>query len=254
MCWRKATIVSTACALGIIYQTSLVRAATISLGYDEASAGVSFTVLTTSNSGSASSGPAGAGTFTGLTVTATGTPNIPSPNLTTTDVSVSGGETSPEALDVWITQSGLTAPLGVLSLLSSLNVTTFTAPSESVQVTTYIDPTNGEYGALNLGSLVTLATLTCTSAGCTQSSTNNTPNLSGSYAETIEYTINMGGTQTNQQGSVGASADISATPLPAALPLFAGGLGLVGLLAGRRKRRLQLWLREFVGLNLVRLN
>jgi hypothetical protein len=33
------------------------------------------------------------------------------------------------------------------------------------------------------------------------------------------------------------SFDITATPLPAALPLFAGGLGMVGFLAGRRKRK-----------------
>ena len=33
-----------------------------------------------------------------------------------------------------------------------------------------------------------------------------------------------------------ANAEIGATPLPAALPLFAGGLGMVGLLARRRKR------------------
>jgi hypothetical protein len=30
---------------------------------------------------------------------------------------------------------------------------------------------------------------------------------------------------------------ISGTPLPAALPLFAGGLGMIGLIAGRRKRK-----------------
>ena len=29
----------------------------------------------------------------------------------------------------------------------------------------------------------------------------------------------------------------NATPLPAALPLFAGGLGVMGLLARRRKRK-----------------
>jgi hypothetical protein len=33
------------------------------------------------------------------------------------------------------------------------------------------------------------------------------------------------------------SLSVSQTPLPAALPLFAGGLGMVGLLARRRKRQ-----------------
>jgi hypothetical protein len=37
----------------------------------------------------------------------------------------------------------------------------------------------------------------------------------------------------------------AATPLPAALPLFAGGLGMIGLFAGRRKRK-ALLLREQV--------
>ena len=32
-------------------------------------------------------------------------------------------------------------------------------------------------------------------------------------------------------------ADIATTPLPATLPLFAGGLGALGLLARRRKRK-----------------
>lgn len=33
------------------------------------------------------------------------------------------------------------------------------------------------------------------------------------------------------------NTDLQGTPLPAALPLFAGGLGFMGLLAGRRKRK-----------------
>jgi len=35
-----------------------------------------------------------------------------------------------------------------------------------------------------------------------------------------------------------ASLAVATTPLPAALPLFAGGLGLIGLLARRRKQKL----------------
>jgi hypothetical protein len=40
----------------------------------------------------------------------------------------------------------------------------------------------------------------------------------------------------NIDSSVAGYATPSATPLPAALPLFAGGLGMVGFLARRRKR------------------
>ena len=38
--------------------------------------------------------------------------------------------------------------------------------------------------------------------------------------------------------AIGAGTSSAVTPLPAALPLFAGGLGVVGLLARRRKRRI----------------
>jgi hypothetical protein len=49
-----------------------------------------------------------------------------------------------------------------------------------------------------------------------------------------------GGGATEAQGSftIAGPALAAATPLPATLPLFAGGLGLVGYLARRRQRRI----------------
>jgi hypothetical protein len=45
------------------------------------------------------------------------------------------------------------------------------------------------------------------------------------------------GTSTDPDYAVGFSAILTTTPLPATLPLFAGGLGAMGLLGRRRKRK-----------------
>jgi hypothetical protein len=51
------------------------------------------------------------------------------------------------------------------------------------------------------------------------------------------YDDQGGFTRTVTGGFVEAATLISATLLPAALPLFAGGLGMVGFLARRKKRK-----------------
>jgi hypothetical protein len=38
-------------------------------------------------------------------------------------------------------------------------------------------------------------------------------------------------------GTVTAASGVSTTPLPAALPLFAGGLGMIGFISRRRKQK-----------------
>jgi hypothetical protein len=40
-------------------------------------------------------------------------------------------------------------------------------------------------------------------------------------------------------GTITSTLAPAATPIPAALPLFASGLGAMGLIAGRRKRKAQ---------------
>ena len=69
----------------------------------------------------------------------------------------------------------------------------------------------------------------------------NLPSLTLSAGDIIALDIVMisGGAQTNG-GLVGLDMSVdltAATPLPAALPLFAGGLGALGLLGWRRKRK-----------------
>jgi hypothetical protein len=52
-------------------------------------------------------------------------------------------------------------------------------------------------------------------------------------------TVSWAGSQSwsgSQDATFSFTAPVSATPLPATLPLFAGGLGVVGFLAKRRKR------------------
>ena len=66
------------------------------------------------------------------------------------------------------------------------------------------------------------------------------------YSQTIatitgdSYTLDFLYTNSNDNAASGllvTTSGISSTPLPAALPMFAGGLAFVGLLARRRKRR-----------------
>ncbi len=52
----------------------------------------------------------------------------------------------------------------------------------------------------------------------------------------LDTTILLAGNFGNLTATVESDTQISTVPLPAALPLFAGGLGLLGLLGWRRKR------------------
>jgi hypothetical protein len=61
--------------------------------------------------------------------------------------------------------------------------------------------------------------------------------LGGGPGPFSTYNITNPGGPNLQDGHFFISAGVIATPLPAALPLFAGGLGVMGLLVSRRKRK-----------------
>jgi hypothetical protein len=59
----------------------------------------------------------------------------------------------------------------------------------------------------------------------------------GSVFQYVENDFHNGTVQSGGDFGNTSFVSVSATPLPAALPLFAGGLGVIGLLARRRKQK-----------------
>jgi hypothetical protein len=54
---------------------------------------------------------------------------------------------------------------------------------------------------------------------------------------TLDFIVMNGNGDSDTTGPTALRVEVSATPLPAALPLFAGGLGILGLVAGRKRRK-----------------
>lgn len=161
--------------------------------------------------GAVATGPAWASPVSDLTIT-----NMVPPGT------VSDGQT----IDYFITVSNIgdvaANGTGVTDLLpSSVSFVSAVVPAgESNYFSSSFDGDIWTIGTLNAGASATLilAVKVLVSSG------------------TISDTAVANATN-NAVVSATATTDVSATPLPATLPLFAGGLGLMGLIAGRKKRK-----------------
>jgi len=156
-------------------------------------------------------------------VSGTGSPQLAEPGLQTSSLDISGGGKN-DVLNIFVTEMGLTSPSGVNPFVSSF-AAAFSDNVASVLEQTFIG---------NPGSGTLLSSYLFTDSGST-TLVNKTPNLSGAYNETVEYTI-----KTTGVGIVAASIQIAGgsgpvnTPEPSTLLLMGLGLGSLLLLGKRR--------------------
>jgi len=104
--------------------------------------------------------------------------------------------------------SGLSNPGG--------NILKFSITAAGLLLSDFITNGNGNLFAVDIGGI-------CTGTGTTSPSCGMGVSTGIAYADTTDNMINL----------------LSSTPLPAALPLFATGLGAMGLFGWRRKRKTQ---------------
>ncbi len=154
-------------------------------------------------------------------------PALTSPDTDTTAVNVANNGIA-GTVTVEISVTGLTSPLGVWNALSGFDTNSFTGNIVSVDEATYIGISGNAFD-----TATQLASAHFTTANTSTSEVQPTPDLKGTYSETVEYIITFGAS--NTQNSANDSIDITNVPEPASLALLGAGLAGLGMIRRRKK-------------------
>ncbi len=195
------------------------HAVLVSIGLQES--GVNGGAITTETTGAGNASISGVsyGTFTLNNVSGTGAPFLVSPDFDTN--SLNAVASSAGTLNVFITESGITSPVGGTQLLSSFTENSITS-GWTVTESTWLDNANGTFTkvtALGNGTFSVIGTNQVVTAA----------SLGSDYSITVEYSI-----VSNGAGSDNSTVDIQNVPEPMSVGLL--GLGLLGLGLLRRKK------------------
>jgi|SRR5665213_1123662 len=203
--------------IGGMLLSAPASAATVTVGLQEA--GVNSGAIT--NEGSSFNGSYG--TFTANISNGLGQ-STPTNLLSAQSLNVSGSTAG--VLNVFVTVSDLTSPLGLLNFMSSFTENVLD-PGLSVQMTTYLSSANALFTGVELNGrgFTSIGTAILSNSGDTGT---------GPYSITANFMIVSDSSVGTASSTIAVS---STTPLPGTLPLFAGGLGLVGMLVRRRKQK-----------------
>jgi hypothetical protein len=182
------------------------------------------TTVATSSNGSVSYNSTSVTGFSSVQISGTGNPPLSAPNLLdTTDLDVVSSMLGGGTLYVWVTETGITSPTGLIGFISGFDLNALSTAGISVTENTYLSPTNVAYGTTDqLGSVVLNPNGT---TSVTALFSTGSP-----YSVSAEYIVTLTGGQ-----SADGTIDISTTPIPGTLPLFASGL--FGFWAWSRKRK-----------------
>ena len=218
---KKTLITAVAVALLALGLGASAEAASITIGLQQAGVnGGAITTVAGPVVGTTGVNSLAYGTFTANNVDGTTNPVLPLPQLINSN-SLNVSSTTAGTLQVYVTTSGLTTPVGALSLQSSFTTNLLTA-GWTVTEQTFLDTANDIFtGAL-------LATNVFNAIG-TNVQVNAINAGAGPYSITTKYTIVATG-----QGSANSTINVSSVPEPTSIVLL--GMGLLGVVGLARKK------------------